>query len=58
MATILQEIEVYKRREIAERKAARPYEAVAEAARARVAACAAPRGRRGAPARVLRDQSE
>lgn len=34
MATILQEIEVYKRREIAERKAARPYAAVAAAAEA------------------------
>ena len=34
MATILERIEAYKRREIEARKAARPYEAVAEAARA------------------------
>jgi len=34
MATILQQIEAYKRREIAARKAARPYDDVAEAARA------------------------
>jgi indole-3-glycerol phosphate synthase len=34
MATILHQIEAYKRREIAERKAARPYAAVAEVAEA------------------------
>ena len=34
MATILERIEAYKRREIEARKATRPYEAVAEAARA------------------------
>ncbi len=34
MATILEQIEAYKRREIKARKATRPYEAVAEAARA------------------------
>ena len=34
MATILEQIEAYTRREIEARKAARPYEAVAEAARA------------------------
>ncbi len=49
MATILQQIEVYKRREIAERKAARPYDVVSEAARA----ASAPRGFKSALERAI-----